>query len=454
MFAALSGIRSNTAEILRLVQGLSRPEGLSQDALLILARRINAAVDDPATARRELERAVDIAANVLREGLRGSSLDAIVNEVLKRLAALTGAGRFAEAQAEAERALAEAEDGEERAKARRDRLLASALETAILNRDPEATARHLLRRLDLDVTAPQDGFDALRALQDEWYVRGRDKGLAFDLEASIALARVSRNRAHNADQRGAALNDLGNALETLGTRESGTARLKEAVAAYRAALTEFTRDRVPLDWAMTQMNLGNALRALGTRESGTARLEEAVAAYHAALTEWKRDRVPLNWATAQMNLGAALADLGARESGTARLGEAAAAFHAALTEFNCDRVPLDWATAQMNLGNALATLGARESGPTRLEEAVAAYRAALTELTRDRVPLDWANTTGNLGSAQRVLADRTSDLGLARDALANLRRGERELREGGHVVWAATFERQIPDAEALIARLS
>ena len=36
---------------------------------------------------------------------------------------------------------------------------------------------------------------------------------------------------------------------------------------------------------MTQNNLGNALAALGARESGTARLEEAVAAYRAALEE-------------------------------------------------------------------------------------------------------------------------------------------------------------------------
>ena len=42
---------------------------------------------------------------------------------------------------------------------------------------------------------------------------------------------------------------------------------------------------MPLDWAMTQNNLGNALSTLGERESGTARLEEAVAAYRAALKE-------------------------------------------------------------------------------------------------------------------------------------------------------------------------
>ena len=101
--------------------------------------------------------------------------------------------------------------------------------------------------------------------------------------------------------------------------------------AYRAALEESTRDRVPLDWAMTQNNLGNALRRLGERESGTARLEEAVAAYRAALEEWSRDRVPLQWATTQNNLGTALRRLGERESGTARLEEAVAAFGACLT---------------------------------------------------------------------------------------------------------------------------
>jgi hypothetical protein len=37
--------------------------------------------------------------------------------------------------------------------------------------------------------------------------------------------------------------------------------------------------------ARTQTNLGNALRQLGERESGTARLEEAVAAYRMALED-------------------------------------------------------------------------------------------------------------------------------------------------------------------------
>ena len=149
-----------------------------------------------------------------------------------------------------------------------------------------------------------------------------------------------------------------------GRRESGTARLEEAVAAYRAALEERTRDRVPLDWAQTQKTsaprsgrwasaragrragggggglsrgaggedarsgaarLGDdtdeprhRARMLGERENGTARLEEAVAAYRAALEERTRQRVPLEWAMTQKNLGTALLVLGGRENGTAR----------------------------------------------------------------------------------------------------------------------------------------
>lgn len=68
---------------------------------------------------------------------------------------------------------------------------------------------------------------------------------------------------------------MGIALASLGERESGTACWEQAVAAHRAALQEYTRDRVPLDWAQTQNNLGNALSSLGERESGTARLEQA-----------------------------------------------------------------------------------------------------------------------------------------------------------------------------------
>ena len=106
------------------------------------------------------------------------------------------------------------------------------------------------------------------------------------------------------------------------------ARLEEAVAAFREALKENTRERVPLAWAKTEINLGNALRTLGERETGTARLEEAVGAFHEALKENTRERVPLDWAKTQTGLGNTLRALGERDS-EARLNDAVVAIRQA-----------------------------------------------------------------------------------------------------------------------------
>ena len=61
---------------------------------------------------------------------------------------------------------------------------------------------------------------------------------------------------------------------------------------------EFTRKRVPLDWAITKSNLGNVLRKRGEREKETKLLEEAVKSCRAALGELIRERAPLKWAEA------------------------------------------------------------------------------------------------------------------------------------------------------------
>jgi tetratricopeptide (TPR) repeat protein len=84
------------------------------------------------------------------------------------------------------------------------------------------------------------------------------------------------------------------------------------VTAYREALKEYTRERVPLQWAMTQNNLGNALTRLGERESGTARLEQAVEAYHAALEVL--GPAAASYYVAQRNLARAEALLAERRS--------------------------------------------------------------------------------------------------------------------------------------------
>jgi tetratricopeptide (TPR) repeat protein len=66
------------------------------------------------------------------------------------------------------------------------------------------------------------------------------------------------------------------ALSSHGDEKGDNAVLARAISIYGDVLSAWTRDRVPLQWAMTQNNLGNALLTLGDRESGTERLERAV----------------------------------------------------------------------------------------------------------------------------------------------------------------------------------
>jgi len=289
----------------------------------------------------------------------------------------------------------------------------------------EEVAALIVEIIDLTESENAKRFERLRAEQNKIYIEGRDRGLNGELELAIALARLWIARARDADERGAAQNNLGSALRVLGERESGTARLEEAGEAFRAALEERRRDRVPLDWAQTQNDLGLALLRRGERESGTARLEEAGEAFRAALEERTRDRVPLQWAQTLSNLGSALLVFGQKQRSPADTinvcEKAVEAYQAALEELTRDRVPLQWANTQCNLGSALMALGERwreigkglgrpdiiESETARLEEAVEAFRAALEELTRDRVPLQWANTQIRLGKTLELIWQRS-----------------------------------------------
>lgn len=74
-------------------------------------------------------------------------------------------------------------------------------------------------------------------------------------------------------------NNLGTAHWTLVEREAGAARREDAATAYRAALEERTRDRVPLDWAKMRGNMCNLHLALFDRTGTAAELDLAQAAF-------------------------------------------------------------------------------------------------------------------------------------------------------------------------------
>ena len=443
------GLREGQAEVRREVGQLSddvaalvarsettaRQLGLQEGLLVALARNYASDAQDFDSALRAIENALKVAAEERKRPSQPADVGEATDAVLGRMATLNDAGDLDSAQAALADELRAMEAEDARRRTARKRLYESGVAQATLRNEPTDAARYLL--LAAEVERPI-AFADLGALWNEWYVRGRDKGLNFDLAVSEALARAAVERAASADEKGAAANYLGMASETLGGRERGTARLEASIAAFRTALTHYARERTPLSWATTQNNLADALQVLGVREASSARLEEAVVAYRAALEENTRERAPLDWARAQNNLANTLQTLGLSEAGTARLEEAVAAYRAALTEATRERAPLEWAAAQNNLANTLQALGERETGTERLEEAIPAFRAALEEMTRERMPLNWATAQYNLANTLQKLGEREDDAARLREALVAFRAALEEFtRERVPLNWAA-----------------
>lgn len=381
-----------------LRQSLKISESL---AIALAVKHAEGNPSDLAGALRELERAFEVANAQAQLGALPSNTDAAVDAVIAEVDRLNE-----DEGLEAGSAYVMAEL--DRVAAQHVRLIDKGLAQAVLARDVDGAVALELRKLRLE--GATDAFEALRKVQDEWYVRGCDKGLAFDLEVSIGLAKELVVRQRPSDNPGGDLIGLGNSLCSLGERSSDTNILERALETYRVAATAYEEAELPSGWANAQIGVGNALLFIGERESGTARLEQAIAAFRAALKELTREQAPLDWATSQNNLGNALRALGQRESGTTRLEESVAAYRAALKEWTREKVPLDWAGTQNNLGTALQVLGIRESDTPRLEEAVAAFRAALKEWTRDRVPHYWAITQNNLAEVEVAFFDKTGDV--------------------------------------------
>jgi hypothetical protein len=129
------------------------------------------------------------------------------------------------------------------------------------------------------------------ATQGVQFLHQQGRFIADQLRPFIARVSQLRNESAGQDWTAETLARvnfiLAYAQLAFGYQKGDNNSLKEAVTAYNEALKAYTRERVPLDWALTQNNLGNALRVLGERESGTTHLEQALTAYNEALKEWQ-----------------------------------------------------------------------------------------------------------------------------------------------------------------------
>ena len=110
------------------------------------------------------------------------------------------------------------------------------------------------------------------------------------------------------EDRGRYLILLGISLQEAGIRTQGAdiqKFLRESVAAYREALTVYTKEQLPQQWAGTQNNLGIVLGNQGTRtggEAGKELIRQAINAFELALQIRTREALPVQWEQTMGNL--------------------------------------------------------------------------------------------------------------------------------------------------------
>jgi len=188
--------------------------------------------------------------------------------------------------------------------------------------------------------------------------------------------------------------DLGNSLSRIQDAKRAE-RLERAIAAYRQALTVFTR-AMPDRWIMTQMNLATALKNRIKGETGQ-NIDDAIACYRQVLEVATRNTQPMPWAQTTMNLANAYAQQ-VRGDRADLLEQAITCYRQALEVVTPDADPQLYAQATMNLANAYLTR-IRGSRPENIEQAIDHFRAALKTGAATNQPMLRAQITMNLGNA-------------------------------------------------------
>jgi CHAT domain-containing protein/predicted enzyme related to lactoylglutathione lyase len=203
-------------------------------------------------------------------------------------------------------------------------------------------------------------------------------------------------------------NNLGRAFSER-IRGERAENLERAIAFYEAALQVRTRQAFPQDWAMTQNNLATAYidRIKGDRGEN---IERAIRLLEAASEVYTREAFPQNWAMTQNNLANAYRNRIKGERGE-NIEKGIAFYEAASQVYTCDAFPQQWAMTLIGLAIAYYSRIKGERG-RNIEMAIAFYEGALQVQTREAFPTQWAMTQNNLGRAfsQRIKGERAENL--------------------------------------------
>lgn len=293
-------------------------------------------------------------------------------------------------------------------------------------------------------------------------------GKTEHLRQAAVLAREIVQRAEKLERTDWATSQtfLGNTLVTLGQRENDVAMLREAAAAYEAALTVYAEnagyDALRIDvlhnlagalfqvgakqndqavlqtaidrfgelakmvpraqdaevWARTISVQASAMTDLARMRRDEKLLENAVSLYRQALEVRRQEVSPDEWAETTHRLAVALSDLGFFRKDVGLMREADAVFMSVIPAIDRGRSPVNWSDALQNAGLNAHSLGVTSDDGKQIERAVGFFRQALEVRTRDALPDLWADTRTSLGGALCDLGRMRKDVRLLEEGIA------------------------------------
>ena len=200
---------------------------------------------------------------------------------------------------------------------------------------------------------------------------------------------------------------LGAVLMATGDRRQDGAILTQAVAELRKAGECLFKASYPQEWALAQNRLGLALYKLDLLTGQPDLLKDAMSAFQAAQTVFTRLESPGRWADVMNNLAQALQVYGDQVKSPEILARAVEACRSSLEIRSRERTPLAWASCQNTLGTALFLLDKHNQSTEHLDEALAAYQAAV-EIYRSLGAIRQAAVTEkNIKHAEKLTKIRT-----------------------------------------------
>jgi tetratricopeptide (TPR) repeat protein len=239
---------------------------------------------------------------------------------------------------------------------------------------------------------------------------------------------------------------LGIANRTSGVELNSRDSLNAAVAHFQHTLDDWTRDRDPLEWAMSQRNLAVALSQQFGLDRHDAPLRPAITAFQNALAVYESRSDRLDMAHVQLGIASGYEVISQYEPGRVNVSKAVDHYRAAAGGFDPRTYPDDWAEVQLKLANVLRVLAFWDKGTKTLEDAMAANKAALTVYSKQGDPIKWAAAQGQLAQCLIQLGEGTSNPDDLRQSISLLRQVlDGYPRENSPVNWAE-FQSALGDA--------